>query len=166
MRFVAHARAKPALGCDNGKVISEPLSSHIQLRDGTLIRFIEWASVNESPGIPILLIHGLASNARLWDGPARCLTQMGHAVIAIDQRGHGLSDKPDFGYGMSDIAADVADMLTAPKLDEAAIERERAVILREAEEVAKQQEEVTSFRDLPLILVRYRRHRRHRLPMS
>lgn len=113
MRFVAHPRAKPPPWCDNGEVTTEPTSSHLQLRDGTRIRFIEWATVNESPGIPILLIHGLASNARLWDGPARVLTQMGHAVIAIDQRGHGLSDKPDFGYGMSDIAADVADMLTA-----------------------------------------------------
>jgi processing peptidase subunit beta len=33
----------------------------------------------------------------------------------------------------------LADMLTAPKLDEAAIERERSVILREMEEVNQQQ---------------------------
>jgi processing peptidase subunit beta len=36
----------------------------------------------------------------------------------------------------------LADMLTSPKLDEAAIERERSVILREMEEVNQQQEEV------------------------
>jgi len=36
----------------------------------------------------------------------------------------------------------LSDMLTAPKLDEAAIERERGVILREMEEVNSQQEEV------------------------
>ncbi len=36
----------------------------------------------------------------------------------------------------------LADMLTAPKLDEGAIERERSVILREMDEVNKQQEEV------------------------
>lgn len=36
----------------------------------------------------------------------------------------------------------LSDMLTAPKLDDGAVERERAVILREAEEVAGQQEEV------------------------
>lgn len=36
----------------------------------------------------------------------------------------------------------LADMLTNSKLDEAAIERERGVIVREAEEVATQQEEV------------------------
>jgi hypothetical protein len=33
----------------------------------------------------------------------------------------------------------LADMLTAPKLEDAAIERERQVILRESEEVSQQQ---------------------------
>ena len=94
-------------------MITEPTSSHIRLRDGVLLRFLEWTPVNEASGIPILLIHGLASNARLWDGPARVLTQMGHAVVAIDQRGHGQSEKPDSGYGMADIAHDVADVLSA-----------------------------------------------------
>ena len=37
----------------------------------------------------------------------------------------------------------LADMLVSPKLDEAAIERERGVILRESEEVNQQQEEVS-----------------------
>lgn len=67
--------------------------------------------MHSSPGIPILLIHGLASNARLWDGPAKQLVRMGHAVTAIDLRGHGKSDKPDHGYSMSEIATDIADVL-------------------------------------------------------
>ena len=74
---------------------------------------LQWSSVDESPGIPILLIHGLASNARLWDGPARRLAELGHAVTAIDLRGHGLSDKPDTGYDMANIADDVLDVVNA-----------------------------------------------------
>ena len=66
----------------------------------------------ESPGMPLLLIHGLASNARLWDGPARILASMGHAVTALDLRGHGFSDKPDTGYAMHDVADDICDVLT------------------------------------------------------
>ncbi len=88
-----------------------PLS--IQVRDGINLSLLEWSSVHSSPGIPILLIHGLASNARLWDGPAKQLVRMGHAVTAIDLRGHGKSDKPDHGYSMSEIAADIADVLKA-----------------------------------------------------
>jgi proline iminopeptidase len=74
---------------------------------------LQWSSVDESPGIPILLIHGLASNARLWDGPARRLAELGHAVTAIDLRGHGLSDKPDTGYDIATIADDVLDVVNA-----------------------------------------------------
>ncbi len=40
-----------------------------------------------------LLVHGLASNARMWDGVARRLAEAGHPVVAVDQRGHGASAK-------------------------------------------------------------------------
>ncbi|CAB4752620.1 unannotated protein [freshwater metagenome] len=93
-----------------------PTSSYLTLRDGIRLRALQWSSVDDSPGIPILLVHGLASNARLWDGPARRLAELGHAVTAIDLRGHGLSDKTDDGYAMSDIADDVADVLDALQL--------------------------------------------------
>jgi pimeloyl-ACP methyl ester carboxylesterase len=62
-----------------------------------------------------VLVHGLASNARLWDGPARHLAQLGHAVVAIDLRGHGHSDKVDHGYSVPEVAHDVADVLLALK---------------------------------------------------
>lgn len=92
-----------------------PVSSRIQVRDGTQLRVLEWSSPNSSPGAPIVLVHGLASNARLWDGPARRLAQLGHAVVAIDLRGHGLSDKVDHGYSVPEVAHDVADVLFALK---------------------------------------------------
>ena len=38
-------------------------------------------------GRPVLLVHGLSSNARLWDAVARHLA--GHPVVAVDLRGHG-----------------------------------------------------------------------------
>lgn len=62
-------------------------------------------------GAPILLLHGLASNARLWDGPARCLSTLGHHVVAVDLRGHGHSDKPSSGYSPAEIADDVAHLI-------------------------------------------------------
>lgn len=90
-----------------------PASSSVALRDGVNLRIVTWSTVSESPGAPLLLIHGLASNARLWDGAARTLATMGHAVTAVDLRGHGLSDKPDAGYSMSDIALDITDVLAS-----------------------------------------------------
>ena len=105
--------AKLAIWCDNASVTFTPNSFYISTRDGISLRMLQWSSVDESPGIPILLIHGLASNARLWDGPARRLAELGHAVTAIDLRGHGLSDKPDTGYDMANVADDVLDVINA-----------------------------------------------------
>ncbi|MFM7964797.1 MAG: alpha/beta fold hydrolase, partial [Actinomycetota bacterium] len=65
----------------------------------------------------MLLVHGLASNARLWDGAADALVELGYHVIAVDQRGHGQSDKPDEGYDMQSVADDLASLITALQLD-------------------------------------------------
>ena len=40
---------------------------------------------------PVLLVHGLSSNARLWDGVAGRLASAGHPVVAVDLRGHASS---------------------------------------------------------------------------
>ena len=90
-----------------------PTSRFITLRDGVQLRILEWSRPEDSPGVPILLVHGLASNARLWDGPARRLAELGHAVVAVDLRGHGLSDKPDDGYEINLVADNIAEVITA-----------------------------------------------------
>jgi pimeloyl-ACP methyl ester carboxylesterase len=41
--------------------------------------------------VPALLVHGLASNARVWDGLAARLAAAGRQVLAVDLRGHGAS---------------------------------------------------------------------------
>ena len=58
-------------------------------------------------------MHGLASNARLWDGVARHLASLGHRVVAIDPRGHGRSSKPDDGYDMTTVADDLMLLIDA-----------------------------------------------------
>lgn len=91
---------------------TQPTTFRIPLRDGVELRALEWSKAAGSTGTPILLIHGLASNARLWDGAARHLASLGHAVVALDLRGHGLSDKPDHGYSMVEVADDVAEVIS------------------------------------------------------
>jgi pimeloyl-ACP methyl ester carboxylesterase len=65
----------------------------------------------DHPGPPMLLVHGLASNAHLWDGVAERLAAAGHPVAAVDQRGHGQSDKPDSGYDFATLTADLMAVL-------------------------------------------------------
>ena len=59
-------------------------------------------------GVPVLLLHGLASSRRFWDLVVPGLA--GLRVVALDQRGHGDSERPSGPY---DGATVVADALTA-----------------------------------------------------
>jgi pimeloyl-ACP methyl ester carboxylesterase len=59
----------------------------------------------------LLLIHGLASNARMWDGVGAELARRGYRSIAVDLRGHGRSSKPDDGYDFATICADLCALL-------------------------------------------------------
>jgi pimeloyl-ACP methyl ester carboxylesterase len=60
---------------------------------------------------PFLLVHGLASNARLWDDVAAALAGAGHATIAVDLRGHGESEAPEGGYDTDTCADDLAALV-------------------------------------------------------
>jgi pimeloyl-ACP methyl ester carboxylesterase len=71
---------------------------------GVRLRATRWPG----SGTPVLLLHGLASTRRFWDLVVPGLA--GLPVLALDQRGHGDSDRPQGPY---DGEAVVADALTA-----------------------------------------------------
>jgi pimeloyl-ACP methyl ester carboxylesterase len=60
-----------------------------------------------------LLVHGLASNSKLWDYTALELARLGHRVAAVDLRGHGISDKPDHGYDFQTLTSDIVTVSDA-----------------------------------------------------
>jgi pimeloyl-ACP methyl ester carboxylesterase len=70
-------------------------------------------ALRRAPGSrrPVLLVHGLASNARLWDGVSRRLAAAGHEVAAVDLRGHGRSQETEDGYDTATAAADLAALI-------------------------------------------------------
>ncbi|MCH8311089.1 MAG: alpha/beta hydrolase [Chloroflexi bacterium] len=77
--------------------------------NGMQFHYVDWGG----EGRPIVLLHGLASNSRIWDMVAPILSK-GHRVAALDQRGHGDTDKPDHGYEfdsmVNDLDSFIADM--------------------------------------------------------
>ena len=77
---------------------------------GLRLHLRDWGGPDAPPAI--LLVHGLASNARIWDLLAPLLAP-NFRLVAIDQRGHGLSDKPDDGYDLATIAGDLAGAIVA-----------------------------------------------------
>ncbi len=71
--------------------------------------------------LPFLLVHGLASNKHMYDGVGEALAAAGHRSIAIDQRGHGHSAKPDDGYDVATVSADLAEVLHALSIPRAIV---------------------------------------------
>jgi pimeloyl-ACP methyl ester carboxylesterase len=86
-------------------VVAPGVELHIEVRIG------------DKSAVPFVLVHGLASNARLWDGVAEHLHGAGHTAVVIDQRGHGLSDAPDMGYDLDTAVADLLTLIGTLELD-------------------------------------------------
>ena len=63
-------------------------------------------------GPAIVLLHGLASNLKIWDlvGP---MLSSDYTVVSIDQRGHGRSAKPKTGYDFQTVVSDLDNLLEA-----------------------------------------------------
>ena len=95
----------------------ESRDERITVADGLALRVLRWEPEVRTDIAPFLLIHGLASNARLWDGVAPRLAAAGHRVAAVDLRGHGRSDKPDGGYDFATISADLVALIAALDFD-------------------------------------------------
>ncbi|WP_275790945.1 alpha/beta fold hydrolase [Pararhizobium gei] len=73
--------------------LNPPLFSTFVHDDLTVAYFDE----GDPSGFPILLIHGFASSANVnwvYPGWLKTLGDAGYRVIALDNRGHGASDKP------------------------------------------------------------------------
>lgn len=66
-----------------------PHSSYLFL-NGLRFHYLRWGG----EGRPVMLLHGLASNARIWEFVAPHLVEAGFRVFALDQRSHGRSDPP------------------------------------------------------------------------
>lgn len=61
--------------------------------------------------VRFVLVHGLSSNARMWDGVGAALADRGFGSIAVDLRGHGESPKPDEGYDHDSVIGDLVPLL-------------------------------------------------------
>jgi len=82
----------------------------VRLPSGLTLRTLVRGDLTSTDTV-FVLIHGLASNARMWDGVGATLDTRGFANVAIDLRGHGLSDKPDEGYDFDSVTDDVVAAL-------------------------------------------------------
>ncbi|MFB2597001.1 alpha/beta fold hydrolase [Herbiconiux sp. P17] len=71
-------------------------------------------------GPAVVLLHGTSANHAVWEPVGDALADRA-TVLALDQRGHGRSDKPATGYTGPDFAGDVVTVLDALGLDRAIV---------------------------------------------
>jgi len=88
----------------------------VELR-GLQFHYRDWGG----KGKPVVLLHGLASQSHIFDLVAPRLAR-GFRVVALDQRGHGESSKPEAGYNFDSVVADLLAFLDA-------VEFRRAIIV-------------------------------------
>ena len=80
---------------------------------GLRLHYRDWGGSGQA----VVLVHGLASTCHIWDLVAPRLSG-GLAVVAVDQRGHGESAKPESGYDFDSVANDLERFIGALGLDE------------------------------------------------
>lgn len=89
--------------------VSDARELRVDIGSGVSLRTLLRGDLSCEP--VVLLVHGLASNARMWDGVGSALAARGIASISVDLRGHGLSSKPDDGYDFQTVTSDLVAVL-------------------------------------------------------
>lgn len=89
----------------------------VTLPTGIRMRYV---AQGDSTGVPVILLHGYSDT---WYSFSRVLPLLPPTlqVFALDQRGHGGTDKPADGYAMRDLARDVLAFMDAQGIGRAAI---------------------------------------------
>jgi microsomal epoxide hydrolase len=76
---------------------------------------IRMAVYEQGEGVPVVLCHGFPELAFSWRHQVKALSEAGLRAIAPDQRGYGLTDRPDDvkTYDLKHLCDDLAGMLDA-----------------------------------------------------
>ena len=89
----------------------------IHLSTGVDVRYV---AQGDPSGVPVLLLHAWGESLGCFDRLTRLLPTT-IRVLAMDQRGHGDSDKPADAYSLTDFAGDVTAFLDAMGLPSAVL---------------------------------------------
>ncbi|TXS04443.1 alpha/beta hydrolase [Streptomyces sp. col6] len=89
-----------------------PWTEHTVVRDG--VRLV--CRDRGGPGRPLVLLHGLAGHSGEWEGLAERLAPH-YRVVAVDQRGHGASERRPDDVSRAAYVADVVAVVDRLGLD-------------------------------------------------
>jgi len=107
---------------DHSREVSVPTSAGITVRDVSLRNGVRLGYAERGPrlGQVVLLLHGYTDS---WFSFSRVLPLLPKdlKVFALDQRGHGESDRPASGYSIDHFAADAVQFMDAMNIASATI---------------------------------------------
>ena len=87
--------------------------SHVRLGTGPRLHYVESGNHN---GEPVVFLHGWPDSWFSFSLVLPLLPERFRAV-AVDQRGFGDSDRPESGYSIPELAADVTGVLDALEIE-------------------------------------------------
>jgi pimeloyl-ACP methyl ester carboxylesterase len=80
--------------------------------NGVRLRYLDWGTEGKPP---LICLHGHTGQAHIWDEFAEAASSSYH-VLAVDQRGHGESQRADTGYARDRFVEDLAAFADALEL--------------------------------------------------
>ena len=92
----------------------------IETRWMTLSSGVRLELAERGSGLPILFLHGFTDSWRSFESVMRRMPE-GYRCLALTQRGHGDSSRPQGGYGIDGFAADAAEVIDKLGLQEVAV---------------------------------------------
>ena len=88
----------------------------VTLQNGVGMHYYEWPG----DGPNLVFLHPSSGYGRMWEWTAEQLGDQFH-VFALDQRGHGQTDKPDGDYSAQEYAEDLLQFMDAVGIDRAVV---------------------------------------------
>ncbi|MGO4569794.1 alpha/beta fold hydrolase [Rhizobium sp. 2YAF20] len=107
----AEAKAAP----ENTTSTARLTSNTVTTKDGTVLYYKDWGT-----GPAVVFSHGYPLSSDAWENQMMFLAQNGFRVIAHDRRGFGRSSQPGHGYDYDTFADDLATLVDALDLKDAA----------------------------------------------
>ncbi|ALX65896.1 alpha/beta fold hydrolase [Microbacterium sp. XT11] len=88
---------------------TEPIAGGLERTKGGEV---DLAFRTRGSGPVVVMLHGTSASHAVWEPVAQALVPEA-TTVAVDQRGHGRSDKPSAGYAAAEFADDVVTVLDA-----------------------------------------------------
>ncbi|MEM8551084.1 MAG: alpha/beta hydrolase [Pseudomonadota bacterium] len=77
---------------------------------------VQLSMIEAGRGQPLVMLHGWSQSALQWHNQIDAFAAT-HRVIALDLRGHGLSERPEHGYRVYRLAQDVRNLIDTLSLE-------------------------------------------------